>query len=167
LHSYSIALSQEEEERREVAHKDSMTGVMVADLFEVITPMQLVEVFVAMDADSRRHEKHLRRKSAAKKVIDEEISLQNEYCEEEDRLPAVEKVVKVLETKSSQSFDGNKYSIKAVVIAGGMYQLVESWQLRYYGNMWEPPDGDGEVTMTSLRGVLLVQEVGSIQKEGD
>lgn len=134
-----------------MAHKDPFTGVMVADIWEVLKSHELTQVFTVLDSDSKYQIRKLRKKHHALQVINEEINNWNHCTDPEDILPTIDRVVRILEVDFSQSFNGHYMSLSAIVLCGTTYYKALIWSSASYGTYWEPPDGDGDITMTPLR----------------
>lgn len=144
-----------------MSHKDPITGCIVADTFEVVTPKQYIEILTMLDNDSRREEAKLSRKNTLIHYLNRAIEEQNRESiffdtysnpNQLEYLPVanITKIVRVINIKYKQSFKESSNKIEAIVIANGIYQKVHFSAFWYAGDFYEPPSDEYEIYLQPL-----------------
>lgn len=130
-----------------MVHKDPITGCMVADLFEVVTPDQFMEIMQDMDSEDRKQEKEIMEN---KKLFFDRLveygKLEREFSGEDFHVLNVERVLSV---RFCSGFKESKLEIVAEIVAmvdgasknGMVWYKYWSWA----GSFYEPPDCDEQL----------------------
>lgn len=165
--------------------KDPMTGCLVMTLPEFLNAEAeregkgrtggdiLQDIYSEMAGEDERISAEMAKPESALKTIQDAIKESREYCDEEyaESVPEIVQVVNVIEAKYSGSFKSHSTSLKAEALsdAGKLY-YVWSWSSEYYGSMWEPPDGDGNICIGEFRPMIehpwKCYECGETRKTG-
>lgn len=130
-----------------MAHKDPITGCMVADLFEVVTPDQFMEIIQGMDSEDRIEEKDIMEN---KKLFFDRLveygKLEREFSGEDFHILDVERVLSV---RFGSGFKGSELEIvaKIKVVVDGAFKNGLVWykHMSWAGSFYEPPGSDEEL----------------------
>jgi len=130
-----------------MSHKDPITGCMVADIFEVVTPDEFMGILGDMDSEDRKQEKDIMEN---KKIffgrLVEYGRMERKYSGEDFLILSVERILSV---RFSSGFKESKLEIVAEIVAmvdgarksGMVWYKYWSWA----GNFYEPPDCDEQL----------------------
>lgn len=133
-----------------MAHKDSFTGCMVADVFEVFKPEELGEIFKDMGEDDRKQEEDFKNDLSVPYNF---LLNYHKYCDE-DFYPL--KVHKVLDINVSSAIMSYKMEGKidvSVFHDGAFKRGVVAFSHVYYSStMMEPEDWNTEVWFLACGG---------------
>jgi hypothetical protein len=130
-----------------MAHKDPITGCMVADLFEVVTPDQFMEIMQDMDSEDRKQEKEImENKKLFFDMLVKYGKLKREFSGEDFHVLNVERVLSV---RFGSGFKGSKLEIvaKITVVVDGAFKNGLVWykHMSWTGSFYEPPDSDEQL----------------------
>lgn len=130
-----------------MSHKDPITGCMVADLFEVMTPDELMGILEGMDSEDRIQEKDIMEN---KKIFFDRLieygRIERKYGGEDFHILSVERILSV---RFGSGFKESKLEIVANIVAmvdeafksGMVWYKYWSWA----GSFYEPPDSDEQL----------------------
>lgn len=127
-----------------MSHKDKVTGCIVADIFEVITPDEFAKVAAEMYEDDCRVEEDIKKHPY---IFYKMLRLDGEYC-----CINIVKVHEIHFVNIHSRFDGMKSEIIATVTAYDTdLHITKKDKLRYTYNYWsgtriDPPDFDCEIS---------------------
>lgn len=130
-----------------MVHKDPITGCMVADLFEVVTPDQFMEIMQDMDSEDRKQEKDIMEN---KKLFFDRLveygKLEREFSGEDFHILNVDRILSV---RFSSGFKGSELEIVANITAmiDGAFKNGLVWykHMSWEGSFYEPPDSDEQL----------------------
>lgn len=130
-----------------MTHKDHITGCMVADLFEVVSPDQFMGIMQDMDSEDRKQEKEI---MDNKKIFFDRLveygRFEREFSGEDFHILNIEKILSV---RFSSGFKWSELEIVAEITAmidgafknGMIFYKYSSWA----GSFYEPPDEDEQL----------------------
>ncbi len=130
-----------------MAHKDPITGCMVADLFEVVTPDEFMGILEDMDSDDRKQENDIMEN---KKIFFDRLveygRIERKYSGEDFHILSVERILSV---RFGSGFKESKLEIVANIVAmvDGAFKSGMIWY-KYWswsGSFFEPPDCDEQL----------------------
>lgn len=130
-----------------MSHKDPITGCMVADLFEVVTPDQFMEIMQDMDLEDRKQEKEImeNKKLFFARLV-EYGKLEREFSGEDFHILDVERILSV---RFGSGFKGSELEIvaKITAVVDGAFKNGLVWykHMSWEGSFYEPPDSDEEL----------------------
>ena len=130
-----------------MAHKDPITGCMVADIFEVVTPDQFIGIMEDMGVEDRKQEKDIMENSGL--FFDRLVEygkLERKFSGEDFHVLNVEKILSV---RFGSGFKGSELEIVAEITAmvDGAFKKGMIWY-KYWdwaGSFFEPPDSDEQL----------------------
>lgn len=136
-----------------MVHKDPITGCMVADLFEVVTPDQFMEIMQGMDSEDREQEKEIMEN---KKLFFDRLveygKLEREFSGEDFHILNVERILSV---RFGSGFKGSELEIVAEITAmiDGAFKNGLVWykHMNWAGSFYEPPDSDEQLVWLPCR----------------
>ena len=130
-----------------MAHKDPITGCMVADIFEVVTPDQFIGIMEDMGVEDRKQEKELMENN--KLFFDRLVEygkFEREFSGEDFHVLNVEKILSV---RFGSGFKGSELEIVAEITAiiDGAFKKGMIWYKHssWAGSFYEPPDSDEQL----------------------
>lgn len=127
-----------------MSHKDPITGCIVADIFEIITPDEFANVAVEMYEDDRLAEEDIKK---CPYIFYKMLRLDGE-----DFCISIVKVHEINSVSIHSRFDGIKSEIIATVTAYDTdIHLTKKGKIRYISNYWpgtriDSPDFDCEIS---------------------
>lgn len=130
-----------------MSHKDPITGCMVADLFEVVTPDQFMEIMQDMDSEDRKQEKDImeNKKLFFNRLV-EYGKLEREFSGEDFHVLDVERILSV---RFGSGFKDSELEIVANInaVVDGVFKKGLVWYryMSWTGSFYEPPDSDEEL----------------------
>lgn len=136
-----------------MAHKDPITGCMVADIFEVVTPDELMGIIGDMDSDNRRQENEImnNKKLFFDKLV-EYGKFEREFNGEDFHILSVDKILSV---KLNSGFKESNLDIVAdiMVMIDGAFKSGLIWYKHWSwaGSFYEPPDCDEQLVWLICR----------------
>lgn len=130
-----------------MTHKDPITGCMVADLFEVVTPDQFMEIIQDMGSEDREQEKEIMEN---KKLFFDRLveygKFEREFSGEDFHILDVERILSV---RFGSGFKGSELEIVAEIVAvvDGAFKNGPVWYkyMDWAGSFYEPPDSDEQL----------------------
>lgn len=130
-----------------MAHKDPITGCMVADLFEVVTPDQFIEIVQDMDSEDRKQEQDImNNKKLFFDILVEYGRFERELGEEDFHILNINRMLSV---RFSSGFKESELEIVAEITAmiDGAFKngLVQYKHMNWEGSFYEPPDSDEQL----------------------
>lgn len=128
-----------------MAHKDPITGCMVTDLFEVVTPDQFIGIMEDMGLEDRKQEKEIMEDSGL--FFDRLIEYgKREFSGEDFHMLNVDKMLSV---RFSSRFKQSELEIVAEITAmiDGVFKNGLIWytHVDWAGSFYEPPDSDEQL----------------------
>lgn len=130
-----------------MAHKDPISGCMVADLFEVVRPDQLMEIMQDMDSDDRKQETDIMEN---KKLFFDRLveygKLERKFGGEDFHILNVERILSVTFSSRFKESDLEIVAEITAVIDGAFKNgLVWYKHMVWSGSFYEPPDADEQL----------------------
>jgi hypothetical protein len=130
-----------------MTHKDPITGCMVADLFEVITPDQFMGIMQDMDSEDRKQENDImENKKLFFDILVEYGKLESKFSGEDFHILDVERILCV---RFGSRFKGSELEIiaKITAVIDGAFKNGLVWykHMSWEGSFYESPDSDEEL----------------------
>lgn len=151
-----------------MSHKDPVTGCIVANLYEIVSGEELMEMYSDLEKDIKLREQELMQNPLP--FIQEAVAWINEGCEPEDMFPNPVSA-SVLEVNSNFGFGGTEeYVIADITWEGGKQE-----RLKFFygdngaGSFYEPPCAEYEIwenpVLKSEKPVENRKSISELRKE--